>query len=77
MDWLIPTYTPTWLRVAGLTTAARQLSELPPILNACDLETALVAPIAARRETAHAPPRRRSPATAPQPSREARTPARA
>jgi hypothetical protein len=51
LDWLIRTYAPTWLRVAQLPTAARRLSELPPVLSGSDLRPALDALTTARRES--------------------------
>jgi hypothetical protein len=51
MDWLIRTYTPTWLSVAHLPMAAGRLSELPPVLSSSDLPLALEALNLARRES--------------------------
>ena len=50
LDWLIRTYAPTWLAAAGLTVSAHQLAELEPVMDACDLQGALVALRAARRD---------------------------
>jgi hypothetical protein len=51
MDWLIRTYTRTWLSVAHLLGAARRLSDLPPVVSGSDLPTALEALNAARSES--------------------------
>ena len=50
LDWLIRTYAPTWLAAAGLTVSAHQLADLAPVMDACDLQEALVALKAARRD---------------------------
>ncbi len=50
MDWLARVYTPAWLRLAGLTSAADSLASLPPVQDAGSLLTALPALDAARRE---------------------------
>jgi hypothetical protein len=50
MDWLIRVYTPSWLRLAGLTEPARRLSAAPPVLDSPGLRTALVALELARRD---------------------------
>ena len=41
MDWLIRTYAPAWLRVAGLADAADDLSELPAVTGPRRLRRAL------------------------------------
>jgi len=41
MDWLIRTYTPTWLSIAHLLGAARRLSDLPPVGSVSELRIAL------------------------------------
>jgi hypothetical protein len=51
MDWLIRAYTPTWLSVAHLPVAARHLSDLPPVLSAWELRSALEALRLARGES--------------------------
>lgn len=51
MDWLIRTYTRTWLRVAHLPRAAGRLSELPAVLSSSDLTPALEALHLARSES--------------------------
>ena len=51
LDWLIRTYTPTWLRVAGLTDSAARLASLPAVVDGRSVETALVALGIARHET--------------------------
>ena len=51
MDWLIRTYTPTWLAAAGLNALALELAELPEIAASTDLQPALVALNGARRDT--------------------------
>ena len=43
LDWLIRTYVPTWLAAAGLTGSADQLADLAPVMDASDLQVALVA----------------------------------
>jgi len=50
LDWLIRTYAPTWLAGAGLTVQAHQLTELAPVMDASDLQVALAALKAARRD---------------------------
>jgi hypothetical protein len=50
LDWLIRTYAPTWLAAAGLTGASQQLAELAPVTDASDLQAALGALKAARRD---------------------------
>jgi hypothetical protein len=50
LDWLIRTYAPTWLAAADLTASAHELTGLPPVMDACDLQGALVALKAARRD---------------------------
>jgi hypothetical protein len=50
LDWLIRTYAPTWLAAAGLTGSAHQLSDLAPVMDGPDLQAALVALKAARRD---------------------------
>jgi hypothetical protein len=51
MDWLIRTYTPTWLSVARLLSPAQCLSDLPPVLSSADLPIALDALNAARAQS--------------------------
>jgi hypothetical protein len=51
MDWLIRTYTRTWLGVAHLPGAARRLSDLPAVVSAPDLRSALEALKLARSES--------------------------
>jgi hypothetical protein len=51
MDWLIRTYTRTWLSVAHLPRAAGRLSELPAVLSSSDLTPALHALNLARSES--------------------------
>jgi hypothetical protein len=43
MDWLIRTYTRTWLGVAHLPGAARRLSDLPELVSSSELRAALEA----------------------------------
>lgn len=43
MDWLIRTYTPTWLSLAGLTDAAERLRSLPEVSSSVELDPALEA----------------------------------
>ncbi|MBV8987972.1 MAG: hypothetical protein JO372_05350 [Solirubrobacterales bacterium] len=52
MDWLIRTYTPTWLAAAGLADSAGQLRSLQPLTGAEDLLAALSALDYARRRAA-------------------------
>jgi hypothetical protein len=51
MDWLIRTYTRTWLSVAHLPLAARWLSELRPVLSPSKLHPALEVLHGAREES--------------------------
>ena len=51
MDWLIRTYAPAWLRAAGLTSSARRLSTLPPVLGSPELGVARGVLAVARRDT--------------------------
>ncbi len=51
LDWLIRTYTPTWLAAAGLMGSARQLEDVAPVVDAPELEAALVVLRAARRDS--------------------------
>jgi hypothetical protein len=51
MDWLIRTYAPRWLSAAGLIGRAHELASLSAILDASDLDVALLALIDARRDT--------------------------
>jgi len=51
MDWLIRTYTRTWLGVAHLPNAARRLADLPEIGSSCELPSALEALTLARGES--------------------------
>ena len=56
-DWLIRTYTPTWLRLADLDQHAATLENLPPITTWDQVETAthaLRAAVAAARDAAGA-----------------------
>jgi hypothetical protein len=50
LDWLIRTYAPSWLGVAGLGGSAHRLSTLAPVADASSLRTALVELGVARRE---------------------------
>ena len=50
LDWLIRTYVPTWLAAAGLTGSTRQLADLVPVMDASELQGALITLKAARRE---------------------------
>ena len=50
LDWLNRTYAPTWLAAADLTESAHRLADLAPVMDACDLQGALVALKAARRD---------------------------
>src|SRR5689334_20718392 len=51
LDWLIRTYAPAWLGVAGLHRPAERLAELAPVVDAAALGEAMVALKGARRET--------------------------
>jgi hypothetical protein len=51
MDWLVRTYVPRWLSVAGLARSAHLLQELPAIVDVPELQSAHVALALARRET--------------------------
>ena len=51
MDWLIRTYTRTWLGVAHLPGAARRLADLPEVVSSWDLGPALEALNIARGES--------------------------
>ena len=51
MDWLIRTYAPKWLTVAGLAQSARRLEGLPRIVDVPELQTALAALALTRRDT--------------------------
>ena len=53
-DWIVRTYTPTWLRLAGLEDEASALEDLPEITDGAGLETALPALNAARAKAAAA-----------------------
>jgi hypothetical protein len=50
LDWLIRSYAPAWLAAAGLTGSAHRLADLAPVMDACDLQGALVALKAARHD---------------------------
>ena len=50
LDWLIRSYAPAWLAAAGLTGSAHQLAHLAPVVDARDLQGALVVLKAARRD---------------------------
>ena len=50
LDWLIRTYVPTWLAAAGRDTPAFELAELTPVMDATELQEALVVLKAARRD---------------------------
>ncbi len=50
LDWLIRTYAPTWLAAARLHGAAHRLATLAPVVDGCDLRSALVALGGTRRE---------------------------
>jgi hypothetical protein len=54
MDWLVRTYTPAWLRVAGLANAAQRLADRAPIIDDRSLDGALGALEQARREARRA-----------------------
>jgi hypothetical protein len=54
MDWLVRTYTPAWLRVAGLADAAQRLADRAPIIDDRSLDGALGALGQARREARRA-----------------------
>ena len=54
MDWMIRTYTPTWLRLAGLNDEAAALEALPEIVDTRGLEGSLDALNDARRGAAAA-----------------------
>jgi hypothetical protein len=41
LDWLVRTYTPTWLRAAGLTGAAQVLTDHSAVMDRPDLQSAL------------------------------------
>src|ERR1700729_2794659 len=51
MDWLIRTYAPSWLRVAGLTASAERLAALPAVLDSSPLKLSVDELTLARRET--------------------------
>jgi len=51
MDWLIRTYAPAWLSLAGLGDSANRLRALAPVTDAATLKPALSALAAARRVT--------------------------
>ena len=51
MDWLIRTYAPTWLDVAGLGSPAERLTDLPEVIDSSVLRTALHELRLARRDT--------------------------
>lgn len=53
-DWLIRTYMPAWLSLAGLDEDAARLRALPPVLAAENLECAMVDLGAARQNAAAA-----------------------
>jgi hypothetical protein len=50
LDWLIRTYAPTWLAAAGLTGSAHQLADLAPVMDASELQRALVTLKTARHD---------------------------
>ncbi len=50
LDWLTRTYVPTWLAAAGLTGSTHQLADLVPVMDASELQGALVTLKAVRRE---------------------------
>jgi hypothetical protein len=52
MDWLIRTYAPAWLSLAGLDAAAGRLRGLPPVLAAENVERAIGDLASARIEAA-------------------------
>jgi hypothetical protein len=52
MDWLIRTYAPAWLSLAGLEDSARSLRRAAPVLAVDELPPALDALGAARRQAA-------------------------
>jgi hypothetical protein len=51
LDWLIRSYAPTWLAAADLGEAAEQLAGLPSVVDASDLQGALLVLGLARRAT--------------------------
>jgi hypothetical protein len=51
LDWLIRTYTPTWLDAAQMRASARTLEGLPEVMGVEALQLALTALGAARRES--------------------------
>lgn len=53
LDWLVRTYTATWLAAAGLGSAAERLSRLPEVAEGCNLQVVLSALRDARTD-AHA-----------------------
>jgi len=50
MDWLIRTYAPAWLALAGLTESGRRVAELEPVIDAPSLRAARLALGPARRD---------------------------
>ena len=59
MDWLIRTYAPAWLELAGLAESAQRVAGLAPVLDSASLHAARVALGPARTRRAR-PGRRRS-----------------
>jgi hypothetical protein len=51
MDWLVRTYAPRWLTIAGLPLSAQLLQELPTIVDVPELQSGVVALGHARRDT--------------------------
>ena len=54
MDWLIRTYAPAWLELAGLAESAQRVAGLAPVLDSASLHAARVALGPARREAREA-----------------------
>jgi len=50
MDWLIRTYAPAWLALAGLTGSSRTLATLEPVTAPASLQPALAALVDVRRD---------------------------
>ena len=54
LDWLVRTYAPEWLDVAGLTERARDLRDLPRIVDPASAQSAVPVAHAARQDAAAA-----------------------
>ena len=54
LDWLVRTYAPEWLGVAGLTERARDLRDLPRIVDPASAQSAVPVAHAARQDAAAA-----------------------